>query len=430
MTRRSTLAGNAAVPPGLLRLSPGPIQVLCFYVGVSAVVPQYTTVRLGPMTGSLAVTIGLAFLGWRTLGSVARIRPYLGWAVLLACWSVISSVAAWNSGSLVATLIFSFWIVWLVPGLAGLITESRYRNALLLGWAAGAAVFALTASLRIVTGRAVFDIADDDLTGRLLGQNRNAVNLLLIFIVPFLVAGAGGRTLRVLRWPLAAMIGVWVVHSSGRAGILGLAVTLFVGALVQPGLSRRLQRILVVAVVGACAFTLTQEIGGQAAESTNRLLSFLEGERTDADDARELLLRKAWRLTLANPAFGVGFGRYEETFHPVVNEARSVRVRDLATALPPHNSYALYMSELGFPGIAALVGLFGALMISGARGLYDRTSRAAVTSFAGLLLLILFQSLNGPRLFLPMAVLLSTVLGREKRPTPEQARERAPADAG
>jgi O-antigen ligase len=162
-------------------------------------------------------------------------------------------------------------------------------------------------------------------------------------------------------------------------------------------------------LVGFLAFSAIQAAGGQATESTNRLLNYVRGERTASDEARELLLRKAWHLAVEHPAFGVGLGKYEETYHPVVEDTSNRVARSIALRFEEHNTFAAVMAETGFIGLLLLVGLCTSLLAMGIRLRQHRSVRAATVSFVALIFAAFFHNVSGPRLFIPVALLLAAV---------------------
>jgi O-antigen ligase len=391
------------------------IQACCIYVAVAATLPQYVVIGVGPITLGLIIAGALALLGWSRLPGGRDMNRYMLFASLLAAWVTMSAIGAWLTVSMYEAVIYAGWLVFLLPGLASLMRREAFRHAFIAGWVGGASYYALTAFVRFASGRSVFD---GDGT-HLLGEIRGGVNAVVLVILPYLLIGDGGRVLRIVRWPLSGAITFWVVQSGGRSGFLGLAVALLVVALARPGVSRQAKALLVTALMAFVALSLIQSSGGQATESTSRLTALLRGERNDSDDARELLLRKAWYLALDRPAFGVGFGRFEETEHSVVNEAQSTRSYEIASTYAEHNTFAGVMAEAGFPAFFLFIGLCLSVLVSGVRHVRDRGSRAAVASLAALYFTALFHTESGPRLFLPIALALASTLVSHHRPERE-----------
>lgn len=393
-----------------VRIPPRLIQASCVYVGLAATIPQYMVFEYGPVTIGLLMAGGLAIFGWRGLSTQREVGRYLLFALLVASWTVVSAIATWDTSTARLAVIQAAWLVVLVPGLAGLMRRNEYRHAFLGAWAFGASVYTVTATFRLLTRGTMFDVEGDATTRHLLGQVRGAVNLVVLVVLPYLLVGDGGRLLRLARWPLVVTMGLWMVQSGGRAGLLALGLVLLVVALARPGNSRRARMLLITVLVGVVGFSVMQATGGQATEATNRLMSFIRGERTDSDDARELLLRKAWNLALDSPAFGVGMGHFETTYHPVIEDAQSRRSREIADTYEEHNTFAAAMAETGFPGLFAFVGLCVALLIAAARFARSLAGRAAVASLSVLYFTVFFHNANGPRLFLPMALALAPAL--------------------
>lgn len=389
------------------------IQASLLYIALSAAIPQYVSFGIGPLTIALVLSGVVAALGWRIgLPDHASMRRYLFWGIGLGLWVIVSGVASWKNHAMYQSVIFAIWVTFLIPGLASLIKVRSFRNWAIVGWGAGVAVYVTDAAIRSVRGGSVFDTQGDRTVLHLLGENRNAVNLIVLVIVPFLVVGDGGRLLRWARLPLGGLIAWWVLQSGGRAGLLGLVVVLLVVGIAQPNLNRSTRNFLTFGLIAAIAFISLQGFGGGVTTSTNRLLKLIEGERTDPDSARILLLRKAWHLAVENPAFGIGSGEFEGFYHPVIEEARTHRIREIALTYQEHNTYAAVMAENGFPALILIIGLSGTLLHAGAKNLKVRSARAALAAFSGVVASIVFLNAGGPRLFLPMALLLGAAVAR------------------
>jgi O-antigen ligase len=374
----------------------------------------------------------MAAVGW-IRGPRLPVPPsFLVTATLFSAWAMVSTAASWDDTAVIESTKVAAWLVFIVPGLVALLRDRRYMNSLLLGWAAGVAVFVVVGAMRLVQGRPVLDqtATGDGTVGVLYGVNRNGVNMRTVFILPFLLGGVGAMLMRWVRWPLLALAGVWLVNSGGRSGLLGLAVAGISYSALQPGVARRVRVILLALIIGIAAFTWIQSSEGQATTSTDRLTSLFRGERTDADDARELLMRKAWHLASENPAFGVGFGRFEGTYHPVIEEARNIRVRSLALEYSEHNTYAKILAETGFAGMLIFLSMIGSLMVNGAKRVHDRNTRLATAGLAGVMFVVFFHSAFSTLIYFPMTILLACISAADVPPEGEPARAPDPEPAG
>jgi O-antigen ligase len=378
-----------------------------FYLGLDGIYGRFRIER-GPISVALGVGLMLAALGWLDPIPAERIRGYLVIAGLLGTWWMVSAVASWDSSAMYLSATGLAWLVFIVPGLASLLRVDQNRNAMLLGLATGVSIYVFTAVFRLATGRGVLD----EVSGAardLLTVNRNGVNGRVVFVTGLLVFATGPKLLRRTRWLVVGASVIWLVNSGGRSGLLGLAVVLLAYGLLQPGASARVRTLLAMSMIGVIAFGWIQSSTGQASESTNRLMTLLRGERDDSDESRVLVLRKAWHLAIEHPAFGVGNGNFETTYHPVVEEARNVRIRNAALELPEHNTYTQILSETGFPGLALFVAMIAWLVLAGASASRNAFARAATCSLAGVAFVMFFHSALGLRLYYSAAFVLTGV---------------------
>jgi hypothetical protein len=398
--------GALSIPLNQTRL----IQASCIYIALAATLRGYVVVEFGPITIGLLLAIAVATIGWRRMPAGVDVKRYLIAASLFSAWVVVSAIASWITPVMFDAAIDGLWMVFLIPGLASVMRWDAFRHAFVAGWAAGAGYFTLTAVYRYATGRSVFDAGGGN-DALINGEIRGGVNTVVLVIVPFLLMSDCGRYTRFFRWPLAASMMFWVVQSGGRSGFLGLGVALLVLALARPGASHRLRALIVIVLIGFVAMSLIQASGGQASESTGRLTALFRGERTDSDDARELLLRKAWHLAVEHPFFGVGLGRFQFVHHPVVDEAETPRAHEIALTYQEHNTFAGVMAETGYPGLFAFLAFCGVVTLASAKRIGDRRGRAAIASLAALFFTSAFHSSAGPRLFLPIALALAAAIG-------------------
>lgn len=387
------------------------IALLVFVVGLATALPLRTRQTIAGYELTLVVASIPALIGW--LRSRWLPKGFVPVAGFLAFWSIVSAVAVWEYISLRRAVFFAIWLLVIVPGLSSLLGVPRLRNAFLTGFAGGVTLCVFIAATRLARGVSVFD-QDIGTENFLFGVNRNAVNVRVVILVPVLLAGIGPRYLNRLRWPILALCVLWMFSSGGRAGLLGLVFVLLVYGLLQPGAARRLRMAYVLFLVALLISVLFAEFGAES-RTLDRLTATLRGERTETDDTRSLLLKKANSLTADNPIFGVGYGKFRETHADVVETADTRRERDLASTLQAHNTYAEFMADLGLPGGTAFVALVLLMVGYGITGRHHLETRAWLCSFAGLMLLMLFATLRDASLYCTMAVVMGIVVERAGR---------------
>ncbi len=391
-----------SVPPALSRFT---IVTLC-YIGLEAPISRWVNIDVG-LSLALILAAVLAGRGWRRSQGSAAFRSYGVWSIVLAYWVMVAAVAAWSGYTVFEAAKFAVWIGFIIPGLGVVLSQERARSVLLLGWAAGVGMYVFVAAFRFASGGEILDSATRP---QLMGINRNGVNMFVLYLIPFLLAGVGPRLLRAARWPLLACSVLWIVYSGGRTALAGLLLVGLVYVIAQPGIVARLRMVLVAALVLVVGFSVIDASGGQAQESANRLTRLISGERDDSDEARVLVMRKGWNLALDSPAFGVGYGNFAATDHPVTDEAKSKRVAQLVEKIDEHNTFIQVMSETGFPGVALFIVVLALLGVAVWRGPRTREARAALAGYAGVMLSITFHTALGTALFIPMALMVGITL--------------------
>jgi O-antigen ligase len=411
-----------------------------FYLGATILTSETSTLSLTlwRIDLPLLVALGCAFVGWRRLLSRPRdaqahqplvamqrdadpiaetrrssvLTTYTRYAVVLGAWALIGWVAEWQfAESEYYIRLFVLTIVVIVPGLSYLLRTERYRTALIAGIVAEATVYASVAMFRLASGRgSMFDFPGRVGTVVVLDMGRNALNVLALIALPLLARGK--------RWSIGPRIGLFavlfmfIIFSGSRGGLLGLVFVGLVYIVLQARGSRVLRTTYAALLVGLVAFTFISSTGGQATESSNRVLSTFRGERSENTEARELLIRKALHLAARYPVFGVGLGDFAETYDPVVEEASSERVRNYVGRQPDeHNTYAETLAEIGIPGFLLFIAILAVLVRAG-------TQRRAITevhlitvSLIGLLFQFLFvgQLARSAMFGLPAALLLGAI---------------------
>jgi O-antigen ligase len=382
------------------------------YLGAESMLPRYLSFRAG-FLASLLVAAAIALLGWRHIPRSRSMRLYLGSAVVASAWFGVSSIAAWSPDSVYGAMTVSVWLVFIIPGLAATLSERAYLHALVTGFCVGIAVYGVVVASRVVTGASVVDVTGSGVIGLILGRNRNLVSMSVLMGAALLLAAAGPKPLLRLRWVFLALSVMVIIYGGGRSGLIGLAMFALLYALLQPSGTRKTRWLLMLGVVALLFVSFGQSSGGPIRESTDRLLSLVQGERTPSDDARELDNRKAWNIGLDHPVFGVGYGNYTSTRHPVEETAPSMDVRRKFETLTSHNTYALVLAETGFPGVAVFLFLLGGLFVSGAHNTRDSRVRVAAAGFGALAVMMFVDAVLGTVIFYPMAMVLAVACTSE-----------------
>jgi O-antigen ligase len=392
------------------RTTPPLIVLALVYIGLAGSISRRVNFAVGSFFAGLLIAGVVALIGWQRMRNLPRVAGYLPWSIVVASWIVISGIATWQGSSLYAGLKVSVWFAFIIPGLAAVLAERANRHYLLLGWLGGVAFYVVGAGYRLARGRPVLDVLVKGGQQLLFGFNRNGVNILVLFIVPFLIAGVGNRAMRAARWPLLTLSVLWIVYSGGRTGLVGLVLVGLIYAVTQPTASRRLVFVLGGVITLVVVGMLVQSAGGQAIESTNRFVQAVSGQRDDADEARVLLAKKAWHVAAANPAFGVGSGNFKTVGDSAAEDASDAHVAFIVRTKDEHNTYLQILAEDGFPAAFAFFMTIASIFVGLWRRERNREVCAAIAALGGTLFSVAFHASLGTALYLPMAVAVGVAL--------------------
>ena len=411
MSARETVVPATTASDGRRSMRVDILLIAFVYLGAAALVQP--TSKLAPNIGrldlSLVAAVFVGLVGWRRVYGTKLFSSYIVWAGLLSAWVFIGWIAEWQfyeSSYHVRT--FILYLIVVVPGVAALLREARYRNALIAGLAAEAIVYCFTGVFRFVSGRKIFDVPGRPRTVVVLDMGRNAINVLALLAIPLILSRRGWSL--AVRLPLVGVIAAFIALSGGRGGLVGLIFMGIVYVMIQPGGSRVLRALYAVVLAAAIFYVGLDALGGQATEASNRLLATLRGEKSTSTESRELLLKKSWHLAADNPLFGVGRGDFGSTYDPLIDqEATSERVRDyVATQADEHNTYAEILAESGFPGLFFFVSMLIVVWRVGWRYRRAPEMRSCATAFAclALQLVVVGDLVLGGLFFIPIALLL------------------------
>jgi hypothetical protein len=335
---------------------------------------------------------------------------FAGLALVSSLWSVAPRVSAGRGLSLALLLATALLIA------AGARGAPARAEHVLLGLLGGAAAVALLGVLVLAVsyGTAVVPASlEAPSRYRGFGENANTVPLLLALAVPLALHwGLTARTsgARALAGGTLALFGATIVGSGSRGALLSAAV----GAAVTVALGLRGRRrpalgaVVLATVVGAALQALPQESSpaAQPAPATRQAAQrYVDVERVyplDNDVGRPLPgggeptvgrsflgasgRTDAWRgaigLAVERPVLGFGFGTETRVF--VDRYYAFVGGR-------PENSYVGVTLQLGFLGLAALLGLIAVLVVGG-RGARAGCAAACAGVLAAGLAIAIVQS--------------------------------------
>ncbi len=384
---------------------------ILYYLGIEATIGRWVEFHAGPYSLALVLAAFLALAGWQRGGLLVAIPRYHAWAGLLGAWLLISAVASWRMTTVNDSWKIALWFVFVIPGLAAVLREQRLRYSLILGLAAGAAVYVVGAVYRWVLHRPVLDPGGTAGFGSLMGVNRNAVNIVILFVLPFVLAGVGPRLLRIVRWPLLAGSVFLMVNSGGRTALVGMVIVGLVYVLLQGDLTRRVRTFAAGALVASILIVAVQSTGGSALVGANRLFDLLHGETSTSDTTRHLLLQKSWQLGEEHPAFGVGYNNFIGAPATVLLTATNEYAFVQSIVNDEHNTFAQFLAETGFPGLVFFIGVLLAAALYAWRVRRRHEVRALLAASAGIAVSIAFHNAVSTAIYIPLTLLLACYLG-------------------
>lgn len=386
------------------------VRALLLYLGVSFFLPQYLDVDLGPLSASLVVPLGVAVLAWMTKRPGRAELPYLACGAAFAVALVLSSVALWDTGALYWSVTTSVWLLVIIPGLGRLLADDRMRRTFVLGISIGAAYYGAARLWGMTFGSPKPVLGAEGVVQDFLGYSRNDIDSQIVFAIPLILfhSPRDGRR----RLVLGGFTLVWLMFGGGRIGPLALVATGLVIAQLQPNISRRVSALIAALLLFAFGYGVVNVIGGDAAIAVNRSLNYVTGERTQADEQRDLRLRKGWSVGWDNPIFGVGYGRLQGATDEVVTQARTAAEQQRAIQGGAHNMYVWAFASFGLPGLVTLAAILGVLVLLGVRARADPDVRATTTALVAMMVAIGFHTPRLELIFFPLALVIGA-LGRE-----------------
>lgn len=318
-------------------------------------------------------------LGARTKAPLSGTLPtwvlFLGWAALSAQWSL--------SAQLTSTGVFNLMALVLLFGVLSVVRVDAavLRNTQIAIVASGAlaGLYAL-AQLLLLGGLPVEGDAGARFGADILGANNTAAALLLPLAVALPGAvSAGRRAERLVNVAAALLIGVAIVLTGSRGGLLSTVVVFVVIFAATPSGRRQLGLFGVVAL-GALVIVLATNPGGVGSRT----------DRTSSSGRSEiwLIAQEACQSYCLAGSGWATFGRVYQETQPQVPESR-VLVR--GTAYEAHNIWIEALIQVGLPGLA-LLGLGLVLTFRDIRRLPQRLRAPPLAAFIGTMTASMFLS--------------------------------------
>lgn len=392
------------------------LRLIAFTIGMYPPLSGFMgRVRVGPVSVVFALIALTAAIGWWWGSHDPNVRRYLKWAALFAVAVTISAFAAGGSTP-GRSIDASSWALVFIPGLAVVFSHRDLRRAALMGFVIGAGFFLLVSMYRVAAGQSIIDTNNLHADRRsLLGLNRYGVDLVVVFGVPFMVVKNALNIPRLFRYFYLVAAVVWISASQGRTGAIGLVLAPVVVAVlaIDPHARSQAKRLALLALAGGLVYVGLTSVSIAGFGAVDRLQRAASGDYTTSDQARVMLLRKAWHLAWDQPLTGVGWGNTPTAYHPVIEEARNLRIRHEALVAHPHNHYLEIWSDTGTFGLLGWVGALSAPLLAGIRKSRFPEVRAATSAYIVMLLIIAFHSSFGSDQFIAIALLLGAVADPE-----------------
>jgi O-antigen ligase len=330
-------------------------------------------------------------------------RTYFAFAVAFSCALLASSISFWSGRAVYWSATEVVWIIFILPGFAALLRDPANRRALVLGVSAAAIVFGGVALHRLIQSDSPFDVTGG---ARIFGVKRDAMSYNVLFALPLILCYRSlARSLRIL---VAVFCVISIVLTGGRSGLLGLAAVVLAYAIAARGAGRRMRALVVAVCVAVVSVFIVAEMGGPAAVGQNRLISYVRGERSPSDESRELMTKRAWQLGWSHPFFGIGYDQVkEQRDHPVLQEASRAKVAELARGGSVLNEYLDVFAQFGLLALLSFLAILAVALRAVIPRRASLEARAAIASFIGGLVMLLFLSVSFELLFYAIAFMLA-----------------------
>lgn len=332
--------------------------------------------------GLLLVVAGVSI--WQGPGVT---RPYPGYTVALGgLCCLTSALALWRHRpssramfTYQAALALGFWII-----LVSQFSVDKFRSMqTLASWLAGLGVFVLaalaTSSLKrwlglilglvlVATLASLYGFVTS--TAALASTFSNAdtfcVIPLLGFFLSMILLQQPTKRLMVLGCISQVILGLAVIRTGSRAGILGLAVGLAVLVLVQSRQAdkKRTRHSLKIAFGPILLMAVIALVTGLAAPLAGRVTELKQGQDNQGVSMREDVLRHGIKASLSNPVLGSGPG----TFALIYQQFRPRNLLpDYMYVNVAHNDYVELAVEIGWPGFLLIFIFLSLIVLRGIR---------------------------------------------------------------
>lgn len=318
-------------------------------------------------------------LGARTRAPLSGTLPtwvlFLGWAALSALWSLSAQLTATGVFNLMA-LVMLFAVLSLVQ--VDAVVMRNVRVAIVFSGAA-AGLYALT-QLLLLGGLPVEGDAGARFGADILGANNTAAALLLPLAVALPLAISAARpSERLLNGAASLLIGVAIVLTGSRGGLLA-SILVFIVIFVATPSGRRKLAIFGVVALGALVFVLATNPGDVGSRT----------DRTSSSGRSEiwLIAQTACESYCLSGSGWATFPRVYQEMQPKVPESR-VLVR--GTAYEAHNIWIESLIQVGLPGVL-LLGTGLVLTFRDIRRLPQRLRAPPLAAFIGTMTASMFLS--------------------------------------
>jgi putative inorganic carbon (hco3(-)) transporter len=283
--------------------------------------------------------------------------------IALVGWSAMSSAWAITTGSVFATTFRLLLDVLLFPIMFGAIRRKEHAVSIVGAFVLGAVISALIGLLQSSGARLAGGIGDADNEAALLV----AALALTIGLIATLPRGSGGRT---LAWIGALIMGVGLLDTGSRGGVVGLGVML-VAAFLFGGRWRGRAGVGALTVAVLAVFYV---VALAPPAATQHLNSNSSTGRTD-------LWKIGIKMWEANPVVGVGAGNFARASVDYVQTSGPLTRADIIVDNPrvTHNTFLEILDELGVPGLIAFLTIVIASVSAALRAarLYERVGDTA-----------------------------------------------------
>lgn len=368
-------------------------------------------VEPAPSDGVFVVLMGIAFVARRFRLSAVPF-PVVAALGVLAAFNLLSAVQVADPQRAASYFLISVFVAAMALWLAGYVTTRGRARLLVRGYLVAAVSSAVVGVLALLAPLPGAEVLAQGGRAQALFQDPNVFGPFLIPALLIVIEEILQPRLLSARLPtkavIAAILVLGVLFSYSRGAWLNLAVAVLVMGVVfslRPGGARRALGLLAIAGMAAVVLAGTVVLTGSGDFLAQRA-------QPQAYDQQRFSGQRAGLEPALQYPFGAGPGQFESI-----------------ARISAHSTYARVLGEQGFPGLIALLALFGFTLAAAlrnaivGRGTFGIGSVALLGAWCGLLAnSFVVDTLHWRHLWIVAALIWAGTMRRYRPGTPLPAR--------